>query len=172
MQAGSHAGLGHSFALQLLEQANQLGLQTSRSICKEVVEGCIKQKDYLAASRAWLYAQVYCAAPSTAAGQSGDAVAAEKAEAAWASKNLIKVYLSGMSHWLATGGISDRHKQRLQQQVEQLGQELVRRGAKLPTHVQEVLEKSINSTTDSSRSEAPEAAVGQRSGAEAPSTSA
>lgn len=117
VQAGARAGLGANFAVQLLEQANSLGVRTSIGTCEEVIKACLKDHNYLAAQRAWLYTRAYC---SMSGQQSGSA---------WASKNLIRLYLKSMTEWLQQGGLGKNHQQRLRREVAELSQELKSRGA-------------------------------------------
>lgn len=157
LQAGERAGLGHAFALQLLQQADTLGLQASRSACEEVVEACLSARDYPAASIAWLYARLYCAglphrhdmtelqalraAPAAGSAQQPQPQQAQQQEqpaaggAAWASKSLLRLYLSGMSQWLAQGELSRKQQRQLRSELAQLAAELSARGARVPKQV-------------------------------------
>jgi hypothetical protein len=153
LQAGQRAGLGHGFSLQLLQQAELLGLQGSLNMCEEVLASCIKQKDYASASLTWLLAKAHCmleprSSSSAAAGQELDAAAAAEAAAlpagseSWASKNMVRLYARGMAQWLQEGGVSFSHKKRLQEQLQALAQELTVRGARVPEEVQQALQDS------------------------------
>lgn len=155
-QAGKKVELGNDFAVQLLEQANSLGVRISLGLCEEVIRSCLKQNNYLAASRAWLYAKAYCStqaasSPATAAA-GGDATPAVEAEvqkgsdAAWASKNMIRLYLSGMTDWLKQGGLGLNHQKSLRLEVQQLAQELAARGANV-AWVQKVLQDVDSSSS-------------------------
>jgi hypothetical protein len=133
----------HAFLLELLQQANQLGLSVSRKSCEDVVSLCLKQKDYPAASLAWLYAKLYLAGSSQAAsgnstfqessihGQQDMGVTAPagsaSSTAAWASKSMIRLYIGGLTQWLAEGPVSKRRQEQLTEEVAQLSHELQQR---------------------------------------------
>jgi hypothetical protein len=137
--------MGHDFSLQLLQQAEQLGLQVSFNMCEEVLASCIKQKDYSSASLTWLYAKAHCLEPrgsSAAAGQGSDAAAAAAGGESWASKNMVRLYAKGLAQWLQEGEVSFSHKKRLREQLQTLAQDLADRGARVPDAVQQALQES------------------------------
>jgi hypothetical protein len=145
MQAGQRAGLGHGFSLQLLQQAETLGLQVSLNMCEEVLASCIKQKDFSSASLTWLYAKAHCLEPrssSAAAGQGSGAAAAAAGTESWASKNMVRLYAKGLAQWLQEGGVSFSHQKRLREQLQALAQALTDKGARVPDAVQQALQDS------------------------------
>ncbi|WIA19028.1 hypothetical protein OEZ85_003689 [Tetradesmus obliquus] len=166
LKAGQRAGLGHRFSLQLLQQVEQLGLAPSQAMCHEVLAACIQQQDYAAASMAWLYAKAHCvsvspdkvdaaawlqqfAGPAAAAErQQPDEAAAAAAAAAgpskeyWASKPMVRLYAQGVARWLQAGGVSHSHKKRLQAELQELAQELVDRGSKVPPVIEQALQEA------------------------------
>lgn len=157
LQAGQRAGLDHGFALQLLQQAAQLGLQVSLNMCEEVLLSCIKHQDFPSASLTWLYAKAHCLYPSScrsgssssgeSAGQQSDAAAGRES---WASKTLVHLYARGMARWLQEGGVSDSHKKRLQVELQALAQELTLRGVRVPQVVQQALQEAAAAASASS----------------------
>lgn len=188
LQAGRKVGLDNSFAVQLLEKANSLGVDTSLGLCEKVLRACLQQKDYLAASRAWLYTKAYygpsnskvhrstrrsltcqlqfvrtrTAAQIKAAGSVAIKATAKPRAAGWASNNIIRLYLSGMSEWLKQGGLGYKHQQRLQQEVQQLADQLGAAGANVAW-----AHKVLQETADISSSRADDASE-KRAGGDQP----
>eukprot|EP00879_Flechtneria_rotunda_P010866 GHRR01011356.1.p2 GENE.GHRR01011356.1~~GHRR01011356.1.p2 ORF type:complete len:353 (+),score=170.04 GHRR01011356.1:240-1298(+) len=136
-EACQRCSVGHNFGLQMLEQANLLGLHISRSFCEQVIQACLKQQDYPAAALAWAYSQVHCTTGSSQQGQQQqpqhpiDQQQQLQSSASWASKSMVRLYLNGMTQWLAQGGPSERQQQRLRSELQHLAHELESRGGKI-----------------------------------------
>jgi len=131
LQAGSRAGLGPEFAVQLLRQAEELGLEVSLVVCEDVLEACIKQKDYWAAAEAWVYTKLYCGDASTPQAPAAQAEGSLRPlQLAWASKSLMRLYATGLADWLQQQGcVNQQHEQHVRHQLQQIVQELKSRGA-------------------------------------------
>jgi hypothetical protein len=113
-------------------------------MCEEVLSACTKQQDYAAASLTWLYAKAHFMQPGggKAAGQQREAAAGQQREP-WARKNMVRLYAYAVAGWLQEGGVSQKHKQRLQDELQGLAQELTDRGEKVPVAVQQALQAAV-----------------------------
>lgn len=117
--------------MQLLRQAEELGLEVSLVVCEDVLEACIKQQDYWAAAEAWVYTQLYCGDASTQQVPAAQAKGSLRPlQLAWASKSLLRLYARGLGDWLQQQGcVNQQHEEHARHQLQQIVQELKSRGA-------------------------------------------